>query len=219
MTGDKVGWIDVVKSTKVYKQSNIVNTPLRQNANNVLGAVQHFSHKFDLYRTENPQGLINDYQDYRYGHYVKGQGTKYEITCEVQRKLPIDSTGTIKLIEGEYDESALMTFPDPYHPDHIDLYGEPFYIRSSDSRYKAGERNGDGVNTDEKGSHADLIFWLGQWWVCREVIPFPSSSFEEEQGDKGGYWAGVWKLYADHNHERYAGKLNEQGFASDGELL
>ena len=55
MTGDKVGWADVVKSTKVYKQPNIVDTPLRQNANNVLGAVQHFSRKVDLYRTENPK--------------------------------------------------------------------------------------------------------------------------------------------------------------------
>jgi len=97
---------------------------------------------------------------------------------------------------GERMEEPFYFWSDPYDPRYIQLYGAPFFLRTSDERTVV-----EGWDANENRGHADIVEFQGQLYIVRDIFKNPSAQHEDEHGE-GGYQKGVMHLWRDHNQKK-----------------
>ena len=109
------------KYKSVYKNPNIIDTPMERRPNNPIGAIDHFSKKAILRKYNNPEGYVH-----ADGIPTMGNYTPIDFWCVIKpaTRGAINREGLklISDIDGEHTDGQWALFYNPFHEKHGEVH-------------------------------------------------------------------------------------------------
>jgi hypothetical protein len=211
-------WWDFHESTN-YKQPKVNQPPLNQNPNNAVFAVDHFSHKYELWDWFSPPryGVVDDGGD---GRGRRGDVTIRPFWCNVQPERPRDEAVLEKLREGDKVKGFLVVTYNPFIPNQADpdyagdeptapMYPDGIYVRTSDQRHKVG---GDGFDMEIDHAFSSVLKYDGLLWKAVKNDLMHGGGDEDVFDKRQVIGRAIFSLWEDFQHERHASISNDELF-------